>query len=69
MLPFEMVRPTSMFYVNFVAEGLVRLAAFAQLEGIDYWRWRAAEGNSVLVCLCLLCGTSWLLRRSSASCL
>jgi hypothetical protein len=49
ILPNEMVRPTSVFYTNFVAEGLVRLAALADLEGADLWRFREQEGNSVLV--------------------
>lgn len=68
MLPFEMVRPTSLFHANFATEGLVRLAALAQLEGADYWTWRADEGNSVLVrtprMACLLRRCFWCMREA-----
>ena len=49
VLPNEMHRPTSLFYVSYGTEGMVRMAAFAQLEGIDYWHWRPDSGSSVLV--------------------
>lgn len=50
VLPSEMWRPTSQFYINYAAEGLVRLASLLQLEGFDYWHWDADKGASVLVC-------------------
>lgn len=50
ILPNEMVRPTSVFYINFVAEGLVRLAAITEMEGGDLWHFRQSELNSILVC-------------------
>ena len=68
MLPNELMRPTSLFYVNFVAEGLVRLAALAQLEGVDYWRWDVEKGNSALVrcrsCLAASRCGRWLCRAA-----
>ena len=52
MLPNEMIRASSIFYCNFVAEGLVRLGAQAQLHGVDLLHGRGSEGNSILVRRC-----------------
>ena len=57
MLPNEMMRPTSLFYVNFVAEGLVRLAAQAEVQGVDLWTRWSERGDSVLVPPLPLCIT------------
>jgi hypothetical protein len=49
-LPNEMVKKSSFFHSSLTVQGLVRVAAIAQLEGVDLWRWRQEKGNSILVC-------------------
>ena len=47
--PIELLRPTSLFYTNYVAEGWARVAAQAAALGVDLWRHNVDSGNSVLV--------------------
>lgn len=49
MLPAELIRPKSYAYVNFQLGAFARLAVQVEALGIDLWRFRAEEGNSILV--------------------
>lgn len=49
MLPSELIRPKSYAYVNFQLGSFARLAVQAQDLGVDLWRYRSEEKNSILV--------------------
>lgn len=49
MLPSELIRPKSYAYVNFQLGAFARLAIQSQELGVDLWRYRAEEKNSILV--------------------
>lgn len=50
MLPAELIRPKSFAYVNFQLGAFARLAIQSEALGVDLWRYRSEEKNSIMVC-------------------